>query len=54
MVRWTVRGKDAGSVHIELIWTRLRTPHRGVQRTMAAQSFMLLEALSTGAPEGGA
>ena len=54
MVRWTVRGEDAGSVHIELIRTRLRTPHRGVQRGVATQSFMLLEALSTGALESGA
>jgi len=36
-VRWAPRGKDAGSAVSNEIRTRLRTPHRGVQRGPAAQ-----------------
>jgi hypothetical protein len=38
-VRWSFRGKDAGSVRIDEIRARLRTPHRGEQRGPAAQPY---------------
>jgi spermidine synthase len=44
-VRWAVRGKDAGSVHIKPIWTRLRTPHRAAQRGTATWLLILNRAL---------
>jgi hypothetical protein len=36
-VRWAVRAKDAGSAHMQVIWVRLRTRARAVQRGPAAQ-----------------
>src|SRR5438034_552849 len=36
-VRWSFRGKDAGSARIRPIRARLRTRHRGEQRAPAAQ-----------------
>jgi hypothetical protein len=32
-----MRGKDAGSTHIEKIWVRLRTQPRAAQRGLATQ-----------------
>ena len=37
-VRWSFRGKDAGSARISSIRARLRTPPRGEQRGPAAQT----------------
>jgi hypothetical protein len=37
-VRWSFRGKDAGSRRISPIRGRLRTPPRGEQRAPAAQT----------------
>ena len=45
----TSRGKDAGSVHTE-VWTRLRTPHHGVQRRIATWTLIALGALHCRAP----
>jgi hypothetical protein len=39
-VRWAVRAKDAGSVHMRFIWARLRTRARAVQRGPAAQGSL--------------
>src|SRR5438093_11115370 len=36
-VRWSFRGKDAGSVRTWKVWARLRTQHRGEQRAPATQ-----------------
>jgi hypothetical protein len=47
-VRWVVRGKDAGSVRIGWIRTRLRTPHRTAQRGPAAQRLLLQALLVVG------
>ena len=38
-VRWSFRGKDAGSVRIGVIRARLRTPPRGEQRGPAASEY---------------
>jgi hypothetical protein len=38
-VRWSFRGKDAGSVRIGAIRARLRTPPRGEQRGPAASEY---------------
>src|SRR5213592_3220108 len=37
-VRWSFRGKDAGSVNSRKLLARLRTPPRGVQRGPTAQT----------------
>src|SRR5688572_7016425 len=51
-VRWAVRAKDAGSVHMRFIWARLRTQARAVQRGPEAQGS-LCWSLSKSAAGGG-
>ena len=46
-VRWSFRGKDAGSVRISAIRARLRTPPRGEQRGPAAQTVLRQTLLRT-------
>jgi hypothetical protein len=40
-VRWSFRGKDAGSVRIGVIRSRLRTRPRGEQRGLAASEYFV-------------
>jgi len=40
-VRWSFRGKDAGSTQASAAWVRLRTPPRGEQRGPGTQLHLV-------------